>query len=131
MPNANLIKFIKEARKRGFDDYEIREPLIKNGWPTLEVNSAFESLKPKKRVHYTFKNRIELYLDNDVLELIEKRAKKNMLTLPEQIEDILRRSCLSMKNKKTLPETKLDDLLVGIFSRRNCGRKKRKKAKKK
>jgi len=125
MPDKDLIKFIKEARKRGFDDYEIREPLIKNGWPLLQINFAFDSLKPKKRVHYNFKNRVEIFLDNDILELIDKRAKKNMLTLPEQVEDILRRSCLSMKNKKLIPETKLDDLLIGIFSRRNCGRKKK------
>lgn len=124
MPNLNLIKFIKEARKRGFDDYEIREPLIKNSWPILEIDAAFNALKPKKRVHYTFKNRVEIYLDNDLLKMIDKRAKKNMLTLPEQIEDILRRSCLSLKNRKLLPETKLDDMLVGIFSRRKSGKKK-------
>ena len=50
--------------------------------------------------------------------MIEKRAKRNMLTLPEQIEDILRRSCLNQKNKTNLPIDKIDDLIVGIISRR-------------
>ncbi|MDP1695904.1 MAG: hypothetical protein Q8L29_03255, partial [archaeon] len=117
-------KFIREARKRGFDDYEIREPLLRNDWPVLEIESAFDALKPKKRIHYTFKNRVELYFDNNLLKLLEKRAKKNLLTLPEQIEDIIRRSCINAKTRKILPETKLDDLLVGVFSRRKCKRKK-------
>jgi len=30
-PNADLVKFIKEARRREFDDYEIRAPLLKQG----------------------------------------------------------------------------------------------------
>lgn len=115
-PNADLIKFIKEARRRGFDDYEIRAPLLKEGWALDEVEIAFNSLKRKKREHINFKNKITIYLNNDLLKLLEKRAKKNMLTLPEQIEDILRRSTLSLK-KGTLPKEKLDDLLVGLFSR--------------
>jgi len=67
-------------------------------------------------VHISFKNKVTIYLNNDLLKLIEKRAKRNMLTLPEQIEDILRRSTLSLK-KGTLPKEKLDDLLVSLFSR--------------
>ena len=116
-PNPNLIKFIKEARKRGFDDYNIREPLLKQGWPINEVESAFLALHPKKRVHFEFKNRVEIYLDNNLLTLIGKRAKKNMLTLPEQIEDILRRSTLNQKNKNSKHFEKIDDLLVSLFSR--------------
>jgi hypothetical protein len=57
-----------------------------------------------------------------LLKLLEKRARRNMLTLPEQIEDTLRRSCLSMK-KKPLTSEKLDDLLVSLFSRRKRGKK--------
>lgn len=121
-PNKDLINFIKEARKRGFDDYEIREPLLQQGWPLSEVELAFNSLKRKAKVHIDFKNRIEIYLNNDLLKLIEKRAKKNMLTLPEQIEDILRRSTLSLRKGKS-PKEKIDDLLVSLFSRQ----KKRKK----
>jgi len=115
-PNADLVKFIKTARKRGFDDYEIREPLLKQGWALDEVEAAFYSLRPNKREHISFKNKVTIYLNNDLLKLIEKRAKKNMLTLPEQIEDILRRSTLSLKKGK-LPKEKLDDLLVSLFSR--------------
>jgi hypothetical protein len=57
-----------------------------------------------------------------LLKMIEKRAKKNMLTLPEQIEDTLRRSCISLK-KKPLISGKIDDLLVSIFSRQKRGKK--------
>ena len=122
-PNKDLIKFIKEARKRGFDDYQIREPLLKQGWPLDEVEAAFFSIRPKKPIRFKFKNKIVIYLDNDLLSLIGKRAKKNMLTLPEQIEDILRRSSLSMKNKVSTPSGKIDDILVGIFSRQKRGKK--------
>ena len=127
--NLHLVKFIKEARKRGFDDYEIRAPLIKQGWPLEDIESAFSSLKKAARAHYQFKNKITIYLDNELLKLIERRAKKNLLTLPEQIEDILRRSCLSLKKKasSTLPKSKIDDLLVNIFSRDPRGRKKTRK----
>jgi hypothetical protein len=121
-PNTDLIKFIKEARKRGFDDYTIRTPLLKQGWPESEVECAFNALKRKAREHISFKNKIVIYLNNDLLKMIDKRAKKNMLTLPEQIEDILRRSCISMK-KKPLAQGKIDDLLVSIFSRQKRGKK--------
>ena len=123
IPNKDLIKFIKEARKRGFDDYQIREPLLKQGWPLDEVEAAFFSIRPKKPIRFKFKNKIVIYLDNDLLSLIGKRAKKNRLTLPEQIEDILRRSSLSIKNKISTPSGKIDDLLVGIFSRQKRGKK--------
>lgn len=122
-PNKDLIKFINEARRRGFDDYEIREPLLKQGWPLDEVEAAFFSLRPKKKIHFKFKNKVTIYLDNDLLKMIDKRAKKNLLNLPEQIEDILRRSTLSMKNKSQAPSGKIDDLLVGIFSRQKRGKR--------
>ena len=80
-------------------------------------------LKPK----YKFKNKVCIFLDNEILSMIEKRAKKNMFTVSEQIEDILRRSCISMKNKKVLYDEKLDDSLVSIFSRRKSGKKSKKK----
>jgi len=122
IPNPNLIKFIREARKRGFDDYSIRTPLLKQGWPEEEVECAFNALKRKAREHISFKNKVVIYLDNELLKMIEKRAKKNMLTLPEQIEDTLRRSCLSLKNKPSI-SGKIDDLLVSIFSRQKRGKK--------
>ena len=124
IPNKDLVKFIKEARNRGFDDYQIREPLLKQGWALDEIEAAFFSLRPEKHMRFKFKNKIEVYLSNDLLKIIEKRAKKNMLTLPEQIEDILRRSCINLKKKSFLPKGKIDDLLVNIFSRQKTGRRK-------
>ncbi len=117
--NTSLVKFIKKSRKRGFDDFEIRKPLLKKGWPSEEIEKAFYVLKPK----YKSKNKISLYLNPDVLKMIDKRAKKNMLSLNEQIEDILRRSCINMK--KTTRRIKCDDRLVAIFSREKRGRKKK------
>ncbi len=122
IPNKELIKFIKEARKRGFDDYEIREPLLKQGWPLDEIEAAFFSIRPNKRAHTSFKNKVTIYLNNDLLKMIEKRAKKNLLTLPEQIEDILRRSTLNIKKNK-IPKENIDDLLVSIFSRQKKGKR--------
>lgn len=67
----------------------------------------------KKKI---LKNRIEIYLNSDLIKKLEKRAKKNLLSLPEQIEDILRRSCIN--TKKSVVDEKLDDKLIGLFSRR-------------
>lgn len=113
MANKHLIDFIRESRMRGFDDYEIRRPLLEAGWPHDEVELAFISLKPK----LTHKHRICTYVDADVLEALEKRAKKNKFTLDEQISDILRRSVVNSAPAGFKPE-KLDDSLVGVFSRR-------------
>lgn len=121
IPNSKLLEFIKEARNRGFTDIEIKEPLLKNKWPQEEIEKAFIYLQPK----FKLKNQICIFLDPDVLKALEKRAKKNMLTLPEQIEDILRRSCLGIKNKKLNYDEKLDDSLIGLFSRKNTGKKKK------
>ena len=111
--NPKLVKFIKEARKRGFDDFQIREPLLKHGWPFEEVEKAFASLKPE----YKYKNKVSIFLDSELLKRLEKRAGKNLFTLPEQIEDILRRSSLNMR-KKTTQEEKVDDKFITYFSRR-------------
>ena len=85
MVNQDLVKFIREARARGFDDYEIRTPLLEKGWAEEEVERAFSHLKEK--THY--KNQICVYLDSEILGVIEKRARRNMLPLNEQIEDIV------------------------------------------
>lgn len=112
MVDKALIEFIKEARRRGFDDYQIREPLLRKGWPSAKVEEAFALLKPKEA---ECKSRVTIYLDVEVLKKLEKRAKRNLFTLPEQIEDILRRSSIG---KTTVKEEKLDDKLVGLFSRK-------------
>ena len=67
-----------------------------------------------------------IFLDDDLLKLLDKRAKKNMLNIPELIEDILRRSTLSQKGKKSIYDEKLDDKLVSVFSRKRTGPKKKK-----
>lgn len=127
MANQDLVKFIKEARKRGFDDLQIKKPLLNHGWPLNEIESAFAHISPKPKIKY--RNKVTLYIPNEVLELLEKRSKKNMMTLSEQIEDILRRSVINTKKTKQ-QEEKLDDMLVGLFSRRQY-KKPKKKAKKK
>jgi len=121
MPNKNLIKFIKEARKRGYNDYSIRKALLDNKWSLEHVESAFSYINPKIRIKS--KNKVTLYLDSDVLKILEKRANKNLLTLSEMVEDILRRSAIS-SGKIKHQEEKLDDTLMAIFSRRNTGKKK-------
>jgi len=113
--NKQLIKFIREARKRGFDDLNIKTPLLKHGWPIEEVEKAFAFLN-KSKDKPKFKNRVEIWLDNKLLNIISKRAEKNMMNLHEQIEDILRRSCLNLKKSKK--QEKIDDLFLTFFSRR-------------
>ena len=48
-----------------------------------------------------------------------------MLTVGEQIEDILRRSTVSLSKRKSVYDEKLDDKLVGLFSRRRGGRERK------
>jgi Txe/YoeB family toxin of Txe-Axe toxin-antitoxin module len=111
--NKELLQFIKEARSRGFSDLEIKKPLIQNGWTNEKIEQAFAYLNPK----FENKNQICLFLSDEVLKQLKKRAKKNMFSLGEQIEDILRRSCVNT-SKSSEESEKLDDLLVGIFSRK-------------
>ena len=113
MAYPELIAFIKEARKRGFTDPEIRKPLLQKGWMKEDVDKAFSVTK--EPAHY--KNQVSIYLDSKVLHIIEKRAKKNMLSISEQVEDIVRRSVVNASAKGPKPE-KLDDLLVSLFSRK-------------
>lgn len=72
--------------------------------------------------------KITISLDDDEEKILEKRAKKNLMTLKEQVEDIIRRSCVSGKTG-TNNIVKIDDRLVHIFSREKRGRT-RKKTKK-
>lgn len=75
--------------------------------------------------------RITISLDEQEIKILKTRAKKNLLTLREQIEDIVRRSCIYTKSGKKYKGIKCDDKLVGIFSREKRGRKKKVKKKKK
>ena len=113
---TSLTSFIKEARKRGYDDIQIKNALLANGWSSVVIEKALLSLNPK----YKFKNQVCVFLSNEVLETLDKRARKNMLTLGEQVEDILRRSCT--RKKLTAEQDKVDDLLLTCFSRNRRGR---------
>jgi len=74
--------------------------------------------------------KITIQLDDEEVTILEKRAKKNLMSLREQVEDIIRRSCVSTKTTTT-SRFKADDKLVEVFSRERRGRKKKKKVKKK
>ena len=115
MANTDLVRFIKEARRRGFEDYEIRTPLLKQGWPDEEVEKAFDEVDKKQ--YSGNKIRLVIRLDKKVYNIIDKRAKKNLLSAEEQVEDIIRRSASITKIKK-IDNEKIDDLLVSIFSRK-------------
>jgi len=68
---------------------------------------------------------ITISLDDEELKILNKRAKKNLLTLKEQVEDIIRRSCISAKDTGTSYEPKIDDKLVEIFSRHKKSKRKK------
>lgn len=111
MTNKILIKFVNEGRKKGFSDLLLREEMIKKKYPETEIKKAFIETQPKS----IFKNQVSLFLSEDIIKILQKRAEKNMFTLSEQIEDILRRSCI---RKKTIPKhEKIDDTLLSYFSR--------------
>lgn len=69
--------------------------------------------------------KITIDLSEDEVKILEDRAEKNLLDFKEQIEDIIRRSCIMGLNK--IKKFKCDDALVEVFSRDGRGRKKRKK----
>lgn len=119
-----LLNFIQECRKRDFDDYQIKTALINKGGPENIVDDAFRFLHESRIKKDRYKNKLTVYLDSDVLKNLEKRARKNMLNLHEQIEDILRRSVLSAKRGYPQP-IKVDDKFIEYFSREKRGRKRK------
>ena len=121
MADKKLIDFIREARKRGFGDADAKKALINHGWPLVKVENAFNYIAPK----YLNKNQVTLFLSDELMRILEKRAKKNMFTVSEQIEDVLRRSTVNQSKKKSPYDTKLDDALISIFSRRKTGPRKK------
>ena len=70
--------------------------------------------------------KLTINLEKEEVKILNKRAKKNFLTLKEQVEDIIRRSCIRT-SKGTYKPIKVDDPLVPIFSRELRGRKRKKK----
>ncbi len=113
MPDKKLVDFMLKARARGYDDLEIKEALLSNGWDNAVIEQGFASIKPQ----FKYRNKVCVYLDSDVLNKLDKRAKRNLFTLSEQIEDILRRSVV-LSSGKSFREEKLDDMLVALFSRK-------------
>lgn len=75
--------------------------------------------------------KLTIHIDEDVKKIISKRAKANLLTLREQIEDILRKSAVRTKKSGKYAYIKIDDRLVSVFSRERRGRKKKVRKKKK
>lgn len=106
-----VTSFISEARNKGFSDMQIKQALLNKNYPEKMINYGFEKLQPK----FKLKNQICIFLSSEMLRKLETRADKNMFTLGEQIEDILRRSCTK---KGTLKEEKLDDTFIKLFSRK-------------
>ena len=72
--------------------------------------------------------RLTIDLTEEEVKILKKRGKKNFLELKEQVEDIIRRSCITAKTI-SYPKTKADDALVDIFSRERRGKKTNKKKK--
>ncbi|OGJ13144.1 hypothetical protein A3K62_02370 [Candidatus Pacearchaeota archaeon RBG_16_35_8] len=66
---------------------------------------------------------ITISIDEDVKKVLDKRAKKNLLSLKEQAEDIIRRSTVNYKSGSS-SSAKIDDRLVEVFSRHKKKRKK-------
>jgi uncharacterized membrane protein (Fun14 family) len=69
-----------------------------------------------------FMTQITVTLNAEEEKALTKRAKKNLMTLEEQIHDIIRRSCVT-SSKTPIPKLDIDDKLVSIFSRHKTGKK--------
>jgi len=65
---------------------------------------------------------ITVSIGEEETKILKKRAKKNLLNIREQVEDIVRRSCVSYKQSGS-KEDKCDDKLVEIFSREKRGKR--------
>lgn len=70
---------------------------------------------------------VTISIDEEVQKVIGKRAKRNFLTIREQIEEIIRQSAIRTKTGSGSSGFKTDDRLVGIFSRQKRNSKRRKK----
>jgi hypothetical protein len=71
---------------------------------------------------------VTIELSDSLFKSLQKRAKLEMISVSELVIDIVRRSMLSYKGVPT-EDTKIDDALVSVFSRKKTA--KDKKAKKK
>ena len=66
--------------------------------------------------------KLTIDLSDSEVKILKKRAKKNLLDLKEQVEDIIRRSCINTGSSTVLGRT--DDTLINIFSRKAVRKKK-------
>jgi len=71
------------------------------------------------------KRQISIHLDKELIKVLEKRAKKNFMTLRELINDILIRSMANYNKQKKYSEPEVEKF-VKIFSRKKRGRKPKK-----
>lgn len=69
---------------------------------------------------------ISIQLSEEEIKTLTRKAEKNLLSLKEQIEDIIRLSVLRSKKKSLSQGPKTDDALVAIFSREKKGKNRRK-----
>lgn len=65
---------------------------------------------------------ITIHLDEDEVEVLKRRAKGNLMTVREQVRDIIRRSCAASKRRylnkdKKKSKIKIKDDLIKVFSR--------------
>lgn len=65
---------------------------------------------------------ITISIDEDIKKIIAKRAKKNLLSVKEQIEEIVRQSAIRTKSGASTSSIKVDDRLVEVFSRHKRGK---------
>ena len=68
--------------------------------------------------------RLTIDLTEEEVKILKKRGKKNYLELKEQVEDIIRRSCINYKTTGT-SKFKADDSLIDIFSRQTRGKQRK------
>ena len=67
---------------------------------------------------------MNITIGEEELKILKKRAKKNFMSLKEQVEDIVRRSCVNYKTSGSNESSRSDDALVDIFSRQKRGKRK-------
>jgi hypothetical protein len=125
--------------------------LVKNGWTNEVIDDGFEEVEGKNEsgevkeankniseenvIDKEFnkdiekgkiilkKETISVTIEEEIMNVLKKRAKKNLLSVEAMAEDIIRRSCVTFKNNPSSTPEKLDDLLVAIFSRKNTGKR--------
>ncbi|MCX8159091.1 MAG: hypothetical protein N3D20_02265 [Candidatus Pacearchaeota archaeon] len=116
MVEEKVIEFVRECRRRGFSNEQIKDKLIEGGWSFKEIDEAINFVKKT-----TQKIRLCIGIDEEVAKMLIRRAKRNMMSVEEQAEDILRRSCVSMRKKPLTEEKIVGNHFISIFSRRKYG----------